>query len=46
MVEGPSPLPHLHDELAATADAPSALPAATRGHGVESPEAPTGRGTP
>jgi len=39
MAEGPSPLPHLHDELAPTTDAPWALPDATRVHDVETPEA-------
>jgi hypothetical protein len=39
MAEGPSPLPHLHDEHALTTDARSALPDATRAHGVENSEA-------
>jgi hypothetical protein len=39
MAERPSPLPHLHDELAPTPEAPWALPDATSVHGVESHEA-------
>jgi hypothetical protein len=46
MAEGPSPLPHLHDELAPTTDVRSALPDATRAHGVESAEAATGSDKP
>jgi hypothetical protein len=46
MAEGPSPLPHRPDELALTSDRPSALPDATRAHGVECPEGATGSDKP
>ena len=37
MVEGPSPLPHLHDEPARTTDPARAAPDTARVHGVERP---------